>query len=83
MFPRKGAPNDRIDIVFKDKQWEEPILLIEINDKTHSKNLVTKMRDKDLKEFCQEHNIKLQALWTKFGVNKYSIIKLIDKRLKE
>lgn len=83
MYPRKNAPNLKIDIVFKDKKWELPILLIEINDETHNRRKLTKLRDKDLKQFCQEHNIKLQALWTRYDINERSICKLIKKRLEE
>lgn len=83
MYPRKNAPNLKIDIVFKDKKWELPILLIEINDETHNRRKLTKLRDKDLKKFCQEHNIKLQALWTRYDINERSICKLIKKRLEE
>lgn len=83
MYPRKNAPNLKIDIVFKDKKWELPILLIEINDETHNRRKLTKLRDKDLKQFCQEHNIKLQALWTRYDINERSICKLIKKKLEE
>lgn len=83
MFPKMKAPNHKIDIVFKTKNYEKPILLIEINDETHNKRTLTKLRDKELKEFCNEHNIKLQAIWTKFDINEKSIYNLIKKRLSE
>lgn len=83
MFPRMGAENDKIDIVFRDKQTNYPILLVEINDESHNRNKLRKMRDKDLKEFCATNNIKLQFLWTRYGCNEKSIYNLIDNKLKE
>ncbi len=83
MFPRMGADNDIIDIVFRHKYSNNPILLIEINDESHNRNKLRKMRDKDLKAFCAANNIKLQFLWTRYGCNEKSVYNLIDKKLSE
>lgn len=83
MFPGSGAPNLNIDIVFKNKENDYPILLIEINDETHNKFKLRRMRDNELKTYCLQNKIKLQTLWTRFDINENSIYKLIDKRLSE
>lgn len=83
MFPGMHAENLIIDIVFKNKKNHKPVLLLEINDETHNKNKIRRMRDVELKEFCSKNNIKLQALWTRYGINEKSIYNLIDKKLLE
>lgn len=82
MYPKMGAPNNRIDIVFFEKPNYSPILLVEIQDSTH-KSHARAQSDKGLKEFCESNNIKLQRIYTTFGCNKKSIKNLIDKKLAE
>lgn len=82
MFPKMGAENLLIDLVFFDKKTNKPTLLIEINDKTH-KDLLRKSRDNELREFCYKHNIKLQFLYTTFGCVPEKIYRIIDKKLGE
>lgn len=82
MFPKMKAPNNRIDIVFFDKNYDYPILLIEIQDSSH-KSHARAQSDKGLKDFCENNNIKLQKLYTTFGCNGKSIKNLINKKLAE
>lgn len=82
MFHKMGAPNHKIDMVMIEKDTDNITLLIEINDSTH-KNKLRVLRDKELKEFCNQNHIPLQTLYTKYDCIKSSIKKVIDKKLAE
>ncbi len=57
-----------IDFVVFNKEYS-PILLIEINDKTHNKQ-DRKDRDNKVKEICQQANLPIIAFWTDYGINQ-------------
>lgn len=57
----------------------KPIALIEINDKTHEEDKSRQARDYKVKNICNEAEIPLITLWTKYGVNQ----EYIDKRIAE
>lgn len=52
----------------------EPILLIEINDKTHNEKARI-ARDYKVKDICQAANLPLITFWTDYGVNQEYIQK--------
>ena len=62
--------------IFNNKY--EPILLIEINDKTHNEKARI-ARDYKVKDICQAANLPLITFWTDYGVNQ----EYIQKRISE
>lgn len=66
-----------IDFAIFDKAYN-PIVLIEINDKTH-KDKKRIARDIKVKEICNSANIPLITFWTDYGVNQ----EYINKRIAE
>ena len=83
LFPGYKAENFRIDIVFRNLDDKETIALIEINDGSHSRDLLRSARDKELKEFCNDNDINLITLWTKYGCKEKSICNYIDRKIEE
>ena len=74
--------NRIIDFGFFDKDTLKPLLLIEINDKTHfQKN--RKARDIKVKSICNNAGIKLITFWTQFDNTKEYIINRIKNELKK
>ena len=66
-----------VDFCIFDKEYT-PILLIEINDKTH-KEKTRKARDYKVKDICQSAALPLITFWTDYGVNE----DYIQKKIKE
>lgn len=71
-----------IDFGIFDKEKMIPILLIEINDKTH-KTLERIERDKKVKEICKIAEIKLITFYSKYDNKKEYIITRIKNELKK
>lgn len=80
-FPREyqNELNRVIDFGIFNKETQEPLLLIEINDKTHNQSN-RKERDKKVQSICNSAGIKLITFWTKFD-NKEDYI--VNRVLKE
>lgn len=72
--------NRIIDFGLFDKQTTTPLLLIEINDKTHheSKRIY---RDQKVKNICEQAGIKLIAFWTEYSNTEQYIVERISKEL--
>lgn len=66
-----------IDFGIFDNNYK-PLVLIEINDQSHT-TASRKKRDQKVKEICANAKIPLIVLWTNFGVNE----NYIKKRLSE
>lgn len=71
--------NRVIDFGIFNKETQEPLLLIEINDKTHNQSN-RKDRDRKVQSICNSAGIKLITFWTKFD-NKEDYI--VNRVLKE
>ncbi len=69
-----------IDFGIFEKETQKPLLLIEINDKTHKQQNRIK-RDNKIKEICNNANIKLITFWTDENKNKEYIINKIKNTL--
>ena len=71
-----------IDFGIYDKQTLLPLLLIEINDKTHNQpNRIA--RDKKVKEICQIAGIKLITFYSSYENKKDYVINRIVNELKK
>ena len=57
--------NRVIDFGIFNRETQEPLLLIEINDTTHNQSS-RKERDKKVQSICNSAGIKLITFWTKF-----------------
>lgn len=68
-----------IDFGIFDQNYK-PLLLIEINDQSHS-TPERKERDKKIKDICTDAKIPLIILWTNYGVNKEYIKKRLSEHL--
>lgn len=67
-----------VDFLITDKNFK-PILIIEINDKTHLE-YSRKIRDEKVSQICREAGIPIMNLWTKYGINReYIKNKIIEK----
>ena len=66
-----------VDFCVFDKKFN-PVLIIEINDKTHNER-ERKARDYKVKEICEKANLPIFTLWTDYGVNE----SYIEKKIKE
>lgn len=73
--------NRIIDFGIFNKNTQEPLLLIEINDKTHNQ-YNRKHRDKKVKMICNLAGIKLITFWTKYDNTENYIVNRIQKELK-
>lgn len=72
--------NRVIDFGIFNKETQTPLLLIEINDNTHTKsNRIA--RDKKVKSICESAGIKLITFWTKYDNKENYIISRINKEL--
>lgn len=71
-----------IDFGVFDKNSMKPLLLIEINDKTHNQPDRIK-RDLKVKEICNQANIKLITFYTKYDNKPNYIISRVKKELEE
>ena len=69
-----------IDFGIFDKTTMKPLLLIEINDKTHNQPDRIK-RDLKVKEICNQANIKLITFYTKYDNKPNYIVSWIKKEL--
>lgn len=69
-----------IDFGVFDKNSMKPLLLIEINDKTHNQPDRIK-RDLKVKEICNQANIKLITFYTKYDNKPNYIVSRIKKEL--
>lgn len=69
-----------IDFGIFDKTTMKPLLLIEINDKTHNQPDRIK-RDLKVKEICNQANIKLITFYTKYDNKPNYIISRVKKEL--
>lgn len=69
-----------VDFAIFSKDYEQLLLLIELNDKTHNK---PKRRDRDLKvqKICNDINIKLIKFYTKYPNEKEYITTRIKKEI--
>lgn len=70
-----------IDFGIFDKNTLRPLLLIEINDSTHSQKN-RRERDTKVKSICDNAGIKLITFWTKFDNTETYIVNRINKELK-
>lgn len=68
-----------IDFGIFDQNYK-PLVLIEINDQTHTTPR-RKERDKKVKDICAEAKIPLITLWTNYGVNEDYIKKRISEHI--
>ena len=68
-----------IDFGIFNKSYEL-LLLIEINDFTH-KDPERQIRDKNVKEICQDAGIPLITFWANYGVNQSYIQKRISEHI--
>lgn len=69
--------NRMIDFALFDMKTTEPLILIELNDKSHLENN-RKYRDIRVKEICENAGIPLVAFWTKYPNEESYIQKRID-----
>lgn len=61
-------------------QYNNILLLIEINDRTHN-SLNRKIRDQKVLAICKEAEIPLLTFWTADGLNEYHIKKELSNYL--
>ena len=74
--------NRVIDFGIFNRETSEPLLLIEINDKTHNQSN-RKERDKKVQFICNSAGIKLITFWTKFDNKEEYIVNRILKETNE
>ena len=72
--------NRIIDFGLFDKQTTTPLLLIEINDRTHHESK-RKYRDQKVKDICNQAGIKLIAFWSEYSNTEQYIVERISKEL--
>lgn len=68
-----------IDFIITDLLYK-PLILIEINDKTHLSHDRVE-RDKKVANICEEAGIPIIKLWTSYGVNPEYIKKRVEETL--
>lgn len=69
-----------IDFVIFDKDFNEVLLLIELNDSTHSKK--TRIdRDLKVKKICESANLKLINFYTKYPNEQKYVINRIKSEI--
>ena len=73
--------NRMIDFALFDMKTMEPVVLIELNDKSHLENN-RKYRDIRVKEICESAGIPLVAFWTKYPNEESYIQKRINEIVK-
>lgn len=69
-----------IDFAIFDKDFQNILLLIELNDSSHKKNSRIK-RDIKVKKICNSANIKLITFYTNFANEKEYVINRIKKAI--
>lgn len=74
--------NRVIDFGIFNRENSEPLLLIEINDKTHNQSS-RKERDKKVQSICNSAGIKLITFWTKFDNKEDYIVNRVIKEINE
>lgn len=74
--------NRIVDFGIFDKTTQEPILLIEINDRTHYTK-IRRLRDEKVQHICSSAGIKLIKFWTKFENSEEYIFNRVSKELKK
>ena len=81
-FPREyqNELNRVIDFGIFNRETQEPLLLIEINDKTHNQSS-RKVRDKKVQSICESARIKLITFWTKFDNKEDYIVNRVTKEI--
>lgn len=72
--------NRVIDFGIFNRETQEPLLLIEINDKTHNQTS-RKERDKKVQSICESAGIKLITFWTKFDNKEDYIVNRVTKEI--
>lgn len=81
----KGYINElfkNIDFAIFDKEFNNVLLLIELNDNTHNK-LNRKDRDLKVKKICNDANINLITFYTKYPNEKDYVLNRIKEELKK
>lgn len=68
-----------IDFIITDLSYK-PMILIEINDRTHLSHSRVE-RDKKVAEICEEAGIPIIKLWTSYGVNPEYIKRRIEETI--
>lgn len=83
-FPREyqNELNRVIDFGIFNRETQEPLLLIEINDKTHNQSS-RKERDKKVQSICDSAGINLITFWTKFDNKEDYIVTRVKKHLSD
>ncbi len=71
-----------IDFGIFDKNTKEVLLLIEINDRTHTYNS-RKKRDKSVRSICEEAGIKIITFYTSYPNETDYVINRIKKEINE
>ena len=74
--------NRVIDFGIFNRETSEPLLLIEINDKTHNQSS-RKELDKKVQYICNSAGIKLITFWTKFDNKEDYIVNRVLKEINE
>ena len=72
--------NRVIDFGIFNRETQEPLLLIEINDKTHNQSS-RMVRDKKVHSICESAGIKLITFWTKYDNKEDYIVNRINKTI--
>lgn len=68
-----------VDFIITDQLYK-PLVLVEINDKTHLSHARIE-RDKKVTKICEEAGIPIIKLWTSYGVNPEYIKKRVDETI--
>ncbi len=77
-FRYQNELNRNVDFLIVDEKFK-PILIIEINDKSHLQ-YERKLRDEKVRKICEEAGIPIMNLWTSYGINQEYIKKqLVEK----
>ena len=71
-----------IDFAIFTKDYQELLLLIELNDQTHN-NYNRKDRDLKVKKICNDIGVKLMTFYTKYPNEKAYVINRIKNELSD
>lgn len=71
-----------IDYAIFDKNYENLLLLVELNDESHNK-INRKDRDLKVKKICNDANIKLLTFYTKYPNEKDYILNRVLNEIKK
>lgn len=72
----------KIDFAIFTKDYQELLLLIELNDQTHN-NYNRKDRDLKVKKICNDIGVKLMTFYTKYPNEKAYVINRIKNELSD